>query len=262
LVQEINEWYHNDLNRKLEKFIIEGPLVKQSSAAIVISETIKKRVSEINPKLKVLKIPVLEDFTRTSNIDTKNVIGKRYCFWMGDVDGYKNDVFFILKACAQVYSKGIQMYFYVCGPCSIETLSQIKELASQLKYPILQLKILGYLSEEELNTYCNNASLFVVPLWDDERSKSRFPTKIGSFMKTGKPVISCKIGEISNLLSDNHTVLYYRVADYNDLAVKIERLSNDNELYERLSKESYDFASKYFNYLSYSEDLRLFFNNI
>ena len=43
LVQEINEWYHNDLNRKFEKLVVEGPLVKYSEAAIVISGTIKKK---------------------------------------------------------------------------------------------------------------------------------------------------------------------------------------------------------------------------
>ncbi len=262
LVQEINEWYHNDLNRKLEKLIIEGPMVKQSDAAIVISETIEKRVLEINPNLKILKIPVLEDFFRNNNIEVEQKTSEKYCFWMGDVDGYQNDVFFILKACSELYKMGIHLKFYISGPYNNDTFNRIKELADQYKYPFKQIKLLGYISEYKLNTYCSNAFLFVVPLWNDERSKSRFPTKIASFMRAGNPIITCKIGEISNLLTDMVNVLYYQVGDFKDLALKIKRLIDDNELYERISIESYTFASKYFNYLSYSDKIKLFINNL
>ncbi|MBK6285945.1 MAG: glycosyltransferase [Draconibacterium sp.] len=262
LVQEINEWYHNDLNRKLEKRIIEGPLVKKSNGAFVISETIEKKALAINPNLKLLKIPVLEDFSRSWNVEVEQKASEKYCFWMGDVDGYQNDVFFILKACSEVNRMGIPLHFNISGPCNNDTLNRIKEIANQFDYPPHFIKLLGYISEEELNTYCNNAFLFVVPLWDDERSKSRFPTKIASFMRASKPIITCNIGEISNLLTDMVNVLYYQEGDFKDLALKIKRLFDDNELYERISNESYSFASKYFNYLSYSNKIKLFLCNL
>jgi glycosyltransferase involved in cell wall biosynthesis len=262
LVQEINEWYHNDLNRSLEKRIIEGPLVRKSNGALVISELIGKNVSEINPKLKLLKIPVLEDFSQGKNVEVQQRTIEKYCFWMGDVDGYQNDVFFIIKACSDVHKMGIPLQFYISGPCNDDTFNKIKETANQFDFPIQQIKLLGYISEEELNTYCNNAFLFVVPLWDDERSKSRFPTKIASFMRAGRPVVTCNIGEISNLLTDSVNVLYYSEGDFKDLSLKMKRLFDDNELYERISNESYNFAAKYFNYLSYSNKIKLFLNNL
>ncbi len=262
LIQEINEWYHNDLNRKLEKLIIEGPLVNKSSGAIVISETIEKKVLEINYDLKLLKIPVLEDFSPMPNSEAKQKPEEKYCFWMGDVDGYLNDVFFILKACSEVYKMGINLHFYISGPCNNETYNRIKEFANQFNYPFQLIKLLGYISEDELNFYCNNAFIFVVPLWDDERSKSRFPTKIASFMRACKPIITCKIGEISKLLTNNINILYYQEGDYKDLALKIKSLFDDEDLYERISVESYSFASKYFNYLSYSNNIKLFLCNL
>lgn len=262
LVQEINEWYHNDLNRNIEKRIIEGPLVKKSNGAFVISELIEKNVSEINPNLKLLKIPVLEDFSRSRNVEDEQKASEKYCFWMGDVDGYQNDVFFILKACSEVYNMGIPINFYISGPYNPDTLNRIKDIANHFDYPIHHIKLLGYISEEELNSYCNNAFLFVVPLWNDERSKSRFPTKIASFMRASRPIITCNIGEISNLLTDKVNVLYYQEGDYKDLALKIKSLFDDNELYERISNESYNFAANYFNYLSYSDKIKLFLNNL
>src|SRR5690606_1357865 len=72
LVQEINEWFHNDLNKKLEKRIMEGPLVKHCDGAIVISDAIKKNVLKINSNIKLLKIPILEDFSLT-NFDENHI---------------------------------------------------------------------------------------------------------------------------------------------------------------------------------------------
>ena len=81
-------------------------------------------------------------------------------------------------------------------------------------------------------------------------------------MQTGKPIISCKIGEVGELFTDSLNILFYKEGDYNDFANKIQRLLIDNELYDRLAKESYDFALKNFNYLSYCDDLNLFFHNL
>lgn len=262
LVQEINEWFHNDLNKGLEKRIMEGPLIKQSNGAIVISDAIKRNVLKINPNIKLLKIPVLEDFSQTKFDGNQIKNTEKYCFWMGDVNGYQKDVLFIIKACGEVYKSGLAINFYVSGPYSNITLSRIEEVANQYNFPIQNIKMLGYISEVALNEYCRNAFLFIVPLWNDERSKSRFPTKIATFMQVGKPVISCNIGEIANLLTDSQNVLLYSEGDHFDLAKKIVRLFDDQDLYEKLAKESYDFASKHFNYLSYSENLKLFFNNL
>jgi glycosyltransferase involved in cell wall biosynthesis len=262
IVQEINEWFHNDLNKKLEKRIMEGPLVKHCNGAIVISDAIKKNVLKINSNIKLLKIPVLEDFSLTNFDENHLDFDMKYCFWMGDVNSYLKDVLFIIKACAEVYKSGTSINFYVSGPYNIDAITKIHEIANLHDLPVKNIKMLGYISETELKKYCQEAFLFIVPLWDDERSKSRFPTKIATFMQVGKPVISCGIGEIANLLTDSKNVLLYREGDYYDLAMKIIKLFNDQTLYESISKESYIFASQQFNYLTYSQDLRSFLNKL
>lgn len=256
LIQEINEWYHNDLNRKLERYIVEGPLVKKSDAAVVISETIERKVLEINPDLKVLRIPVLEDFSKSTLKHEPVGSITKYCFWMGDVIGYLHDVLFITKALGEVYKTGVSLEFYISGPSNDESLNQIVETAIQFGFPAENIKLLGYLDEVELNRYCRDAYFFVVPLWDDERSKSRFPTKIASFMQAGKPVISCRLGEISNLLTDRENILFYKEGNYIDLADKIGELVEDKDLYDKISTNSSQFAIEKFNYMSYKNELK------
>ncbi len=262
LVQEINEWYHNDLNRKLEKKIIEGPLVSKSDGAVVISDTIYKKVNQINPEIKLLKVPVLEDFSDAAINHIENNESGFNCFWMGDVDGYINDVLFIINACARVFKEGVPVSVHISGPFNNNSFERIQNFALQNNYPAENLKLLGYLSEEELHFYCSKAYFCVVPLWDDERSKSRFPTKIATFMQLAKPVFSCKIGEVSNLLTESENIIYYTEGDAADLATKITVLVKDKDFYNRISKKAFEFAAKKFNYLSYSDDFKMFLSSL
>lgn len=262
LIQEINEWSHNDTNKRFEKYVIEGLLIKYSNAAVVISNEIENKVLKINPEINLLKVPILEEFSTIPNHPEKYNSDDKYCFWMGDVDGYINDVLFAIKACAILYSSGLPVKFYVSGPFSKETELRIEEVALQNSYPLEFIKLLGFLSETDLERYSKRAYLYIVPLWNNERSKSRFPTKIGAFMQAGNPVISCKIGEVGNMLTDSVNVLFYKEDNLEDLAGKIRQLFVDNDLYSVISQNSYNFALNNFNYANYSNQFKSFFEKL
>ena len=87
---------------------------------------------------------------------------------MGNVNGYLNDVLFIIQAFANVFNSGSSVKLYISGPCNEYASDRIREVALQYNYPVQNIKLLGYLPEKELNKYCRNAYLFVVPLWNDE----------------------------------------------------------------------------------------------
>ena len=41
------------------------------------------------------------------------------------------------------------------------------------------------------------------PLGQDDRSLTRLPNKMGEYLASGRPVISCEIGDLTNFLIDN-----------------------------------------------------------
>jgi len=261
VVQEINEWYHNDLNRKAEKYFTEGPILKLSTGAIVISENIKSVVCKINSNLKTIVIPVLgEPFIDEQPSNDK--IAEPYCFWMGLVDGYLEDVIFIVKACGIAYQKGYRFLFLISGSYSNESMNRIYNEASLAGFPERNIRLLGYVSETEIKNYCLNAYFYIIPLWDTERSSSRFPTKIASFMFCGKPLITCKIGAIGKMLNDGENVLFYQPGDIQDLSEKIVILFEEKEMYDKLCINTYDFAMQNFLYKNYGNSLHKYFENL
>lgn len=262
LIQEINEWYHDEPNRKLEKFIMEKVVVEYSDGAVIISSPIERKVKMLNEGLKLIKIPILEDFKEMKLAKYDSNQNEKYCFWMGDVDCYIKDIEIILKACSILHNDNVQIKFYASGPYSAESLEKIMELITNLKLPKSNFELLGFISEEDLKQYCNNAFLFVVPLWDNVRSKSRFPTKIASFIQNGKPIISCKVGEVADFFENNKSILFYEVGDSKDLAKRMLALINDQELYLKIVENSYNVASTKFNFKTYSNPLKFFAQNL
>jgi glycosyltransferase involved in cell wall biosynthesis len=261
VVQEINEWYHNDIGLKIDKYFTEGPILKLSTGAIAISENIDSILSKINSNLKTIVIPVLgEPFIEEQSTIDINIA--RYCFWMGLVDGYIEDIIFIIKACGIAYQKGHRFTFVISGSYSLESMDRIFIEASLSGFPEKNIRLLGYISDAEMKNYCLNAYFYIIPLWETERSASRFATKMAIFMFCGKPLISCKIGAPGKLLNDGENVLFYQPGNMNDLSEKITNLLEDKKLYDKLCVNAYNFAMRNFFYKNYATALRDFFENI
>lgn len=259
-VEEINEWDYDEMKSPLRKFIFRVPMVKWSHGATVISQNIEENVLRINPHLKTLVIPVLDDCACYKTMPAIPAVNK-YCFWMGLVDGYIEDVLFIIESCALAYKKGYEMDIVISGPC-INSLEKIKEKMRSVNYPQNKLKMVGYVSDDALNRLCQNAFFYIVPLWVSQKSQNRFPTKIASFMFSGKPVLTCKIGEVGHLLTENSNVLFYTPGDSNDLANKIGLIYNDTILYDKICINAKQFALVHFDYDQYKNALSSFFNEI
>jgi glycosyltransferase involved in cell wall biosynthesis len=235
-------------------------MIKKSDGVIIISMHIKELVNLINPKIRSIIIPVLDDPT----IYNEQIIisTKRYCFWTGDVDGYLNDILLIIAACAKTWESGLYYSLVISGPCNNISRSKIFDFAVNCGFPTNEIVILGYISESLLIDYCKKAYFYIVPLWETERSLSRFPTKLALFMFSGRPVVSCNVGEVGRLLTHKVNILYFEPGNVKDLAEQIRYLFLNENIYKELCKNTKYFAQNNFSYLQYSNKLKVFFESI
>ncbi|MCL2596418.1 MAG: glycosyltransferase [Paludibacter sp.] len=65
------------------------------------------------------------------------------------------------------------------------------------------VKLLGYVSEEELSSYFRIADAFVSPIHNTVQDKARCPSKLFMYIPFQKPVVTCKVGEGESLFGDN-----------------------------------------------------------
>ncbi len=83
-----------------------------------------------------------------------------------------------------------------------------------------RIRFPGYVPERELQLYLAGAAVHVSPLNDTITDRARCPSKIPMYMMTGRPVITCRVGEAWEYLGDlGH---YYIPGDSSSFAAVLE----------------------------------------
>lgn len=80
----------------------------------------------------------------------------------------------------------------------------------------------GFISEEDISMYFSLTDFFVSPMNDTVQDWARCPSKLYMYLPYRKPVITCKIGEPYNVLSDEG--VYYEPSSSDGLAAEMEKL--------------------------------------
>jgi glycosyltransferase involved in cell wall biosynthesis len=96
------------------------------------------------------------------------------------------------------------------GPEENELRQAVREQALERN-----IKLLGYVSQAELDGLMLNAEGLMAPLNDTIADRARCPSKIPMYMMAGRPIITCKIGEAWEYLRESGR--YYVPGDVGSL---------------------------------------------
>ncbi len=108
-----------------------------------------------------------------------------------------------------------------------------------------------------------NAGLLVLPRPDSKQAQGGFPTKLGEYLATGKPVCVTRVGEIPEYLEDGKSVFMAKPGDTDSFAYAMERALSNPVLAKEVGKNGRKVAEKYFNMEKQAEKLYNFlFENI
>jgi glycosyltransferase involved in cell wall biosynthesis len=239
-VQEVCEWWPGTANGTLlNEWIYRNIMFHWSSGAMPISHEIRDRILNIaGPDYPLCMMPVLvnpAEHAMQSNKGLDDAPPPPLLLWCGMVDGYKRDVLFVIDAMANLKSKaGQNSILYTVGPCSEETRAELLSYATSKNISTGRVSILGFVSDVQLRNYCAQADALLMPLWDDDRSRTRFPTKIGQYLVAGRPIVTAQIGEVKYFLTDQ-TAIFYIPGDATSLATSLDRLLTDPVLGEQVA---------------------------
>jgi glycosyltransferase involved in cell wall biosynthesis len=118
----------------------------------------------------------------------------------------------------------------VCGDG--EQKKEIKQLIKTKS--IDNVKLLGYKSKEELFSLIRDAKATIVP----SQWYENCPYSVLESYALGVPVISSKLGGLSEIVKNKKTGLTFRHGQDQDLSSKIKKISQDKELNIRLGEEA------------------------
>lgn len=237
---------------KLDNFLLHLKL-KLYDEIIVISDHLNKYYSAIFPKNKIFQIPILVDMERFSNSIKTRTDGKKVITYIGYMGGNKDGLDNLIEAMAIVSKKVSNTQLELLGSASKEDMLRLKNKIESLGLNDVVF-FLGSKNAEEIPSILSNSDLLVLARPDNNQAKAGFPTKLGEYLASGKPVVITKTGEIPKYLIDNKSAYLAAPDDINNFANKVIFALND-ENSKKIGANGYEVANKNFNYSLYGKEI-------
>ncbi len=233
--------------------------LKMYDGIIVISDYLNNYFSNIYPRNRIFQIPILVDMLRFDgflvNVDKKDKIVAYIGGMGGDKDGLAN----LIEAFAIVRKNIKSIQLQLIGSAPEADITRLKRKIEDLDLNDA-VKFLGSKSSKEIPQFMANADLLVLARPNNIQAEAGFPTKLGEYLASGKPVVITKTGEITKYLTDLESAYLAEPGDVTGFAEKIIfaikdvnsnkigiagfQVANENFNYKLFQNEIYEIISK------------------
>lgn len=104
-----------------------------------------------------------------------------------------------------------------------------------------------------------NAGLDIIALSSNNEGT---PVSLIEAQAAGKPIVSTKVGGISNIVKTNKTALLVPAGDRNQFSKELLKLTEDKQLRESMGGDGWQFVNKKFHYKRLVDDIRKLYNEL
>lgn len=224
-------------------------MFEQCDCAIVLSESLKKKVEEhigLSDKVKVLynPCPIITDRTQYEKQNHILFSGTLY-----DGKGYKD----LIKAFAKVAEKHKDWKIVLAGNGEVEI---ARAMARELGVSD-RVILLGWVNGEAKHKAFSEAKALCLPSYAEG-----FPMAVLDAWAYGLPVVTTPVGGILDVAKDGKNMLLFNSGDIDTLAKKLDEVMNDEVLRRKLSSESLKMATGKFNLNTVTEQVAEIYSNL
>ena len=161
--------------------------------------------------------------------------------------GYDDSLAFVLQAMRHVWTREPLCRLVITGIDSRTLDHHLGELAFS-DAERAGVAAVGWVDRGSLLQLYSEASVCLAPLFDDQRSEARFPTKIGEYAAAARPVVTSSVGEIKRYLEDGMTAFVAEPGDAAAFGRKIVEALSNPELAGSVGQRARDLAEEHFDY--------------
>lgn len=194
---------------------------------VVISRGLK----DYYHKKGIKNIEVINMFVDPSRFDNVSIKTKeKYIAYCGTISIHKDGVDTLIKA-FDLFSKHYEDYkLYLIGDFDkLGSESIIKDLVIK-KNLTEKVRFVGRVNADDMPKLLTSAQMLVLSRPNNTQAQYGFPTKLGEYLATGKPVVVTKVGEIPLYLHDGENAFLAEPGDVEAFANKmIEVVDNYDE---------------------------------
>ena len=198
------------------------------------------------PQNKLFLIPSTVDPARFS-LNGESPFPHPYIGYFGGLTFSRDNVDILIKSFALLTDNHPDLNLILGGFCSEKELEQIKNLIQDLNLAS-KVKVLEYLSRTEIIRYIVHSEILVMVRAKDLETQASFPSKLTEYMATSKPVVTVKVGEIPDYLTDGVDSFIVEPGNTSELAEKIDYVLNNYDFALKIALNGKELTTTTFNY--------------
>ncbi len=225
-----------------------------ADGVICISRFLKDWVHQENKRtaknVRTLYVPILVDINEIALAESTPP--QKVVLFAGS-PGYDETFRFLLSVMEKVWAKHADCQLVITGGTTEATFGAAAK--SQNK----KIRYAGFVDRPALLREYTAASVLAIPLFDDIRSQARFPTKLGEYLASGRPVVTNRVGEIPHFLEAGVSACITEPGDIPAYAEAICRLLGNPTIGHAMGRAGRQVALKEFHYANYGAQLCDFF---
>ena len=227
-------FYGNSLKERTNLYIYSSFVLPKLDGLYVINQALKGYFNNLlKNKVPVEIINMVVDPDRFKGELVNPSEKNQYLAYCGTLNSDKDGVDILVEAFCQALKKGklstdiklmlIGDYIDEAFRTTLNNLIEKKKCKDNILFTgkVERLKMPGLLK---------NAAALALARPDNKQAEGGFPTKLGEYLATGKPVIISEVGEIGYFLKDGENAFIARPGDVESFSEKI------HEVFENYSK--------------------------
>lgn len=192
-------------------------LSRRMDGLIVISNALKEYFSDLG----VCNLTIVNMFVDQSRFVRLESSVEDYIAYCGTVSMHKDGVDILVQAFSRLHKSHPLMKLMIIGRFLTSTDEvMVKKLVNDLS---LQDSVLftGFVHSDRIPELLSKARILALARPDSPQARYGFPTKLGEYLATGRPVVVTRTGEIDKFLRDGVNCIFAKPGDSDGFAEKL-----------------------------------------
>jgi glycosyltransferase involved in cell wall biosynthesis len=244
---------HKNKNKKVQDKIytlfFKKWFLKSFNGFVFMTERLANYFADsINKKSNYIIIPTTVDTKRFSG-NIPSPFPHEYIGYAGSLSNVKDGINILLKAFIKIAEQIPRINLVIVGKVINddqyeENIKIINSCNTEIKNRIIYT---GLVDRNDIPTYLMNAKILVLPRPNSTQAEGGFPSKLGEYLATGKPIISTTVGEIPLYLKDRTNVVFAQPNDENSLYREILWTLNNYDEATKIGENGREVCMSVFN---------------
>jgi len=236
---------------KIYQFLYTSLILRRFDGVMVVSHYLQDYLKGIlSSHTRFVLIPIFVDFDSFEKFEGSSASSQKYITYCGLLNEAKDGVQTLMKAFKDIHKDYPDMILRLVGDSYSGTkIPEYKKYAEELG--ILDcVDFVGMVSRDVIPKYLKESTILSLARPTSLQAQAGFPSKVGEYLASGKPLVITRTGELDSYLVDGKNVYFSEPDDYKKFADRLRYvLDHLNEACEvglmgqKLAKENFDYLA-------------------